>query len=141
MWITRGGCGGDCFRGCGKKNDISEKLEITTYFAIRQKISDVKLRFITNDSFFEVLLANLTELDDKTYKLLTVYRNEPKIHKRDSSPIHYGALILYIPEINPSTMKGFYWTDRSTKGEVEILVKRKKIANDYKAAKILFKNV
>ncbi|NMC60201.1 MAG: hypothetical protein GYA51_12595 [Candidatus Methanofastidiosa archaeon] len=123
-----------------KYTNKKTKNEITAYLAIRQNFSDVRLRFMTKESFSEVLSADLSETEDKTYKLITVYRNEPRIQKRNHSPIHHGALILYIPEMNPSSMKGFYWTDRSTKGEVKVFEKRKKVLSDYNAAKKLFKN-
>jgi len=52
--------------------------------------------------------------------VFAVYRNESKLEVRDRSPIHYGALALTVQGTPAQSLVGFYWTDRNTRGDIEL---------------------
>jgi hypothetical protein len=58
--------------------------------------------------------------EDGGFRLVGTYLNEPNITARAASPIHYGTFLLDIEGSanKPSQMRGHYWTDRGTKGEM-----------------------
>jgi ABC-type multidrug transport system fused ATPase/permease subunit len=112
----------------------------TAYMAIRQTYSDIRLRLMTEESFSVVLSATIIQLPDGSYHLSAVYRNEPKISVRDRSPIHNGSLLLNIPDKSPAQISGYYWTDRQTRGEINLKGRQKKVVNNLDQAISLFKD-
>ena len=57
----------------------------------------------------------------KTRKVLTyVYTNTPQLAVRHRSPIHVGAANLTIEGVQPDALRGTYWTDRLTVGDLEL---------------------
>ena len=49
-----------------------------------------------------------------------MFRNQPRISVQDQSRTHLGALVLDVigDPSSPSELKGHYWTDRGTSGEI-----------------------
>lgn len=89
-------------------------------FEIRQTFSSLHVRMQSEQSNGDLLCANILNNDDGRFRLAGIYRNEPKLSERQKSAIHHGTFILDI-EGNPNSpagMRGHYWTDRETKGEM-----------------------
>ena len=89
---------------------INAKLEIV------QTLFEVRCVLSTDESTSTSISCDfILESDTLNDKLSYVYRNEPSMIKRESSAIHYGSAIL---DINKDGLKGCYWTDRKTTGEL-----------------------
>lgn len=91
---------------------------ITAYLVARQTFSTLSLRMLTSESSSELVTAEISKARDGTYRLVGVYRNEPKLSVRDRSPIHYGALVLEVQRDPVTNLVGYYWTDRNSRGEL-----------------------
>lgn len=112
---------------------------ISAFMVVRQTFSRLSLRLITPESRSEVLGAEMVRSEDGTYRVIGVYRNEPRLSVRDRSPIHYGGLVLQVHGQPPSQLEGHYWTDRNTSGEILLLERRPSHVDDLASAQKLFK--
>lgn len=93
---------------------------IAARFSIRQTYAAIHIRLKTPESKGDLIAATITDNGDGRYKILGVYCNEPSLEARSRSQIHNGAFILEVEgdPNNPTALKGHYWTDRLTKGEM-----------------------
>jgi len=91
---------------------------------IRQTFSSIHLRLSTPESNSELLSGNIVRKPDGTYQVVAVYRNTPRLLRRDQSPIHYGGVILDVMGGPPGFLEGEYWTDRGTRGELRFSKKQ-----------------
>lgn len=110
---------------------------IVAYLVIRQTFSTLSVRMLTAESTSELVAAEINKASDGTYRLVAVYRNEPKLSVRDRSPIHYGAFVLDVQGDPAKDLVGHYWTDRNTRGEVRTLARHGSIASSFKDARTL----
>lgn len=97
-----------------------QREPVSGTFEIRQSFSSLHVRMQSDQSNGDLLCANILNIDDGRFRLAGIYRNEPKLNERQKSGIHYGTFLLDI-EGNPNSptgMRGNYWTDRETKGEM-----------------------
>jgi hypothetical protein len=92
---------------------------------------------ITNESKSTSMIASVDGNGDGTYGLFAIYRNTPRAAVRHRSPIHHGALMLDVSGQPPTLLEGFYWTDRTTMGELNMQVRFKRLVNDYAAGRLL----
>ena len=107
------------------------------YAVVRQSLTNLSLRLMTKDSR-SVLVAHSIEQqeDDDLFKLLGVYRNEPKIELQGvRSEIHHGSFALEIHGSPVEELEGHYWTDRATKGGMILFNKVDKLYTTYEQAK------
>jgi hypothetical protein len=111
---------------------------IAAYLVIRQTFSTLSLRMLTPESSSELVAAEINKAADGTYRLAAVYRNEPKLSVRDRSPIHYGAIVLDVQGDPVKDLVGYYWTDRSTRGELRSVAQHATIASSFDEARTLF---
>lgn len=73
--------------------------------------------------------------EENLYKLVGVYRNEPKIELQGArSEIHHGAFSLDIHGKPVYELQGHYWTDRGTKGSMKLCDKVSKLYDTYEQA-------
>lgn len=56
---------------------------------------------------------------------------------RDRSPIHYGAIVLDVQGDPVKDLVGYYWTERSTRGELRSLARHVTIASSFDEARLL----
>ncbi len=110
---------------------------IPAYLVVRQTFSSLSLRMLTSESSSELVAAEISKAADGTYRLAAVYRNEPKLSVRDRSPIHYGAIVLDVQGDPVKDLVGYYWTDRSTRGELRSLARHVTIASSFDEARSL----
>lgn len=87
---------------------------------IRQTYTKLHLRLKTPESTGDFIASIIVAKDDGTYQVLGIYRNQPKISVQDRSRTHLGAMVLDVvgDPFSPSELKGHYWTDRGTRGEI-----------------------
>lgn len=104
---------------------------------VRQTASAVFVRLLTDESASKSSLAKVT-LGSDGYCLDYLYMNEPESRFRRRSPIHRGSCSMSIAGKPASTLRGSYWTDRGTDGELEFLERSRKHADSYRAGMALF---
>lgn len=90
---------------------------VPAFMLIRQTYDSLTLRLFTAESFSRSDIATIQESDDGVPEIVTTYQNLPQLHLRERSPVHYGAMRLQVHGKPAFRLQGFYWTDRSTKGE------------------------
>jgi hypothetical protein len=115
----------------GKENE-----PIYGYAVIRQSLTFLSLRLMTKESR-SVLVAHSIEPqeDDSLFKLVGVYRNEPKIELQGvRSEIHHGSFALEIHGSPAYSLEGHYWTDRATKGGMKLYDRVGKLYDTYEQA-------
>ena len=106
------------------------------YAVIRQSLTFLSLRLMTKESK-SVLVAHSIEQqeDEDLFKLIGVYRNEPKIELQGvRSEIHHGSFALEIHGSPVEELEGHYWTDRATKGGMKMIGRVDKLYNTYEQA-------
>lgn len=110
--------------------------QINGYAVVRQSLTSLSLRLMTKESR-SVLVAHSIEQQeyDELYKLVGVYRNEPKIELQGvRSKIHHGSFALDIHGSPVYELQGFYWTDRGTKGSMKLFGKVCKLYDTFEQA-------
>ncbi len=110
---------------------------IVAYLVVRQTFSTLSVRMLTAESTSELVAAEINKASDGTYRLVAVYRNEPKLLVRDRSPIHYGAFVLDVQGDPAKDLVGYYWTDRATRGEIRTAARNGSHATSFEEARIL----
>lgn len=96
-------------------------LPIDCVMAVRQTFSSLSARLFTRESNSFLVAHNLVCQNDGVFQLLGVYQNTPQIALRGQrSEMHYGALLLEVRGDPPTALVGHYWTDRGTKGAIEL---------------------
>lgn len=111
---------------------------IDAFMVVRQTFSRMSLRLLTAESQSELLGAEVIRADDGSYRIIGVYRNEPRLGVRERSPIHYGGLVLQVIGSPPVRLTGHYWTDRDTKGEIALSGRRAAHVDDFIAGAGLY---
>ncbi|MDP3651116.1 MAG: hypothetical protein Q8R67_05465 [Rhodoferax sp.] len=111
---------------------------IAAFLVIRQTFSMLSMRLHTPESSSELLGAEITKASDSTFRVLGIYRNEPRLSVRDRSSIHYGGLVLDITDGQALALSGHYWTDRNTCGEIRSIERKPQISGSYEDANRLF---
>ena len=106
------------------------------YIVIRQSLTFSSVRLMTKESR-SVLVAHSIDQqeDDDLFKLVGVYRNEPKIELQGvRSEMHHGSFALEVHGSPVYELQGHYWTDRGTKGGMKLEAKVKKLYDTYEQA-------
>jgi hypothetical protein len=118
------------------KDPTTDKVvgPIVAYLVVRQTFSTLSVRMLTAESSSELIAAEINKATDGTYRLVAVYRNEPKLSVRDRSPIHHGAIVLDVQGDPVNELAGYYWTDRNSRGELRTLARHDAIAGSFKEA-------
>lgn len=84
--------------------------------------------FFTLNAFVEmaeseghIVAREFVGLGGGQQRLVAIYRNEPRASVRGRSPMHYGTMMLNCdqPYNRPKILRGNYWTDRETTGQME----------------------
>ena len=84
---------------------------------IKQNLFETKIIFESNESSSKSITANFYD-EYGTQMLSFGYINNPKAMYKARSPIHYGMCILEIKD--KDHIKGQYFTDRCTRGDIEL---------------------
>jgi hypothetical protein len=89
---------------------------------------------MTKESSSRSLVASLEVSRDEVPTLSSMYQNMPDLLKQGRSRIHHGALMLEVQGNPANRLKGYYWTDRDTKGEVSLDARSKKVYTSFDEA-------
>lgn len=107
---------------------------IEAYVVIRQTFSSLYMRLITRESSSESLAAALVRANDGVWSIVTVYRNTPRAMVLHRSRQHFGGCILNVNGHPPDGLEGQYWTDRDTRGEMQLTARNKRIFDNFTTA-------
>lgn len=99
-------------------------------FEISQTLMSTKVRFSTDESKSNAVMAKIIEINDRPY-LVYSYQNTPQAQFRENSPMHYGTAFLEI--IGKSKLEGDYFTDRKTTGHIVVIGQPESPANPQKS--------
>lgn len=88
---------------------------------IKQDLFRLNMELISDESESETLMVVPKKDPESSRPLLYyVYRNESKQGVEKPQPPHKGAAILKLDHSNINVLKGNYFTDRATKGHIEL---------------------
>ena len=87
---------------------------------IKQDLLSTRIYMESKESKSESISSNLIKEEDG-WKLIYAYNNLPNAKERHHSEIHYGTCVLEIK--NNKILKGTYYTDRKTLGDIENIKK------------------
>jgi len=110
----------------------------TAYLVVRQSASTASIILLTDESRSVSSLATVGGPDGST-SLDYIYLNRPDSRFEHRSRIHYGCALLDITGSPAKRLKGRYWTDRDSKGELDFRERARKRVDDYDEAADLFK--
>ncbi|MBI4305606.1 MAG: hypothetical protein HY678_04740 [Chloroflexi bacterium] len=119
-------------------NSGQQIAPIEGFMSIWQTFSRLSLRLMTDESRSEFLGAEILRSEDGTYRIVGVYRNEPRVSVRHRSPIHNGGLAMQVLGAPPSCLEGHYWTDRGSAGELVLSDRRRKLVHSMAEARALY---
>lgn len=109
----------------------------TVYLVIRQTATTVKTVLLTDASRSVSSLASINS-DDETASLAYLYSGLADLRHRHRSPIHNGSCSRSITGVPVTRLKGWYWTDRNSQGELDFGARAEALAEDFAAASGLF---
>jgi hypothetical protein len=107
------------------------------YLVVRQTATLVSVRLLTNESRSSSSLAAVTTVDG-TSELTYLYLNRPDAGVEHRSRMHHGSTALDISGSPAKRLKGRYWTDRDSRGELDFTEWSKQLADDFDEAASLF---
>jgi hypothetical protein len=110
------------------------------FLVVRQTSSKVSVVLLTDESRSRSSLATVSSRDGNT-SLEYFYLNLPDSRHRDRSPIHPGSAALDVTGRPASRLKGQYWTDRDSRGELDFKIRSRTAVDDYDQAVRLFETL
>jgi hypothetical protein len=110
----------------------------TVYLTIRQTLSTVFVRLLTDESASDQMAGSVQKTSSGNWVISYTYANTPKLGLRKASPLHLGGAALTIYGEPPSRIEGEYWTDRDSKGTLTMTAHASAIAPGFAEAAALF---
>ncbi|CAG1769859.1 hypothetical protein BAC3_00603 [uncultured bacterium] len=105
---------------------------IPIVLVIKQTFSDIKCISMTKESTSYSTTAAFNSIHGTDDLYLTYnYTNRPLTTIRERSAIHDGAAILKIIKKPRQSLKGEYWTNRKTKGEMTLYFDSKNLVEEF----------
>lgn len=107
------------------------------YLVVRQTASTVSAILLTDESK-SVSSLGLVSTGDGVSSLDYMYLNKPDARVEHRSRMHHGSTSLEIIGRPATRLKGRYWTDRDTRGELDLTEHKRATVDDYDEARALF---
>ena len=101
-----------CYKGSFISDYDKKNRDVT--IKIKQTLTSINVYYETQESFSKSISSQIYK-DNFSYIIGYLYLNEPDQKIRNRSQIHYGYIQLVIDGEN---LKGKYFTDRKTAGEI-----------------------
>ncbi|HLG13804.1 MAG TPA: hypothetical protein VJH03_04650 [Blastocatellia bacterium] len=108
------------------------------YLVVRQTASQVSVSLLTNESRSASSLATVSS-DGTTVSLDYLYLNWPDLHVQERSRVHHGSASLIVSGTPANRLRGQYWTNRDTKGELDFPARALQLAEDFDGAALIFR--
>ena len=97
------------------------------------------VKLLTDESRSSSSLAAVSAADGSS-ALDYLYLNRPDSRVEHRSRMHHGSTVLDISGNPAKRLKGRYWTDRDSKGELDFAERSKNLADDFEDAAALFED-
>jgi len=107
------------------------------YIVIRQTWSSVSVTMLTDESRSHSSLGKVSS-GDGVSSLDYMYLNRPDNRVEHRSRMHHGSTSLDITGNPVTRLRGRYWTDRDSRGELDFTQRVAALAEDYDSATNLF---
>jgi hypothetical protein len=107
------------------------------FLVARQTASRVTVELLTEESKSRSTIGRLSK-DELGLSLSYVYSNRPESRVAHRSTLHNGFAFVEIFGSPATRMRGRYWTDRYTRGELELPERRTRAARSFQDATELF---
>lgn len=109
----------------------------TAYLVVRQTFSTVSVMLLTDESRSRSTHGRVMKLDGVS-SLDYMYLNRPDSSVEHRSRMHHGSVSLDVTGSPATRLRGRYWTDRDSKGELDFDKRVKTFADDFFVAERLF---
>lgn len=109
----------------------------TVYLVVRQTATLVSVTLVTDESRSTSTLGAVSIVDGGS-ALTYLYLNRPDMRFEHRSRMHHGSTVLDITGSPATRLRGRYWTDRDSKGELDFQEHVSKLAEDFDTAMRLF---
>lgn len=110
------------------------------FLIVRQSSDDVSVTLVTAESRSRSTLGKVTRSVDGA-ELAYLYLNRPDLSVRERSRMHHGSTVLDVTGAPVTRLRGRYWTDRDSSGELDFTEHRRGFADDYDQAVAFFESV
>ena len=111
--------------------------EKTVYLVVRQDASSLSVVLLTNESQSSSSLAKVTD-DNTVASLDYMYLNRPDPTVEHRSRMHHGSSSMTIIGRPATRLRGRYWTDRDSRGELDFTLRKPGLVDGYGEAATLF---
>lgn len=111
----------------------------SAYLVIRQTSSDLSVALLTDESRSRSSYAVISTVDGATV-LDYMYLNRPDSRVEHRSRMHHGSASLDVTGHRATRLRGHYWTDRDTRGELDFTQRHRRVVDDFDEAQKLFGN-
>jgi hypothetical protein len=108
------------------------------FLVARQTASRVTIVLLTEESTSRSSIARLSQ-DAMGLSLAYMYSNRPDSRVAHRSTMHNGSAFLEISGSPVTRMRGRYWTDRYTRGELDLPERRARAAASFREGSELFR--
>ena len=121
------------------KDEITNlPINISGFASINQHFSGVWISLFTEDATSKSASTALRKTDGGSFEIISCYQSVPRQQVRERSSIHYGAMLLDTVDDSMMILKGHYWTDRGTRGEIEFTGRVPKVVTSLASAQAVF---
>lgn len=110
----------------------------TVYLVIHQSASSVSAVLYSDESVSRSSLAHVA-IDSIEPSISYIYLNRPDTRVEHRSRSHNGSVFLAVSGSPANRLRGRYWTDRDTRGELEFCRRSRTRADDYQHAVALLR--
>jgi hypothetical protein len=107
--------------------------EKRVFLVVRQTASRVTLELLTEESTSRSSIARLSR-DEMGLSLAYMYSNRPDSRIEHRSTMHNGSAFVEISGTPAMRMRGRYWTDRYTRGELDLQRRTTRAVVDFREA-------
>ena len=104
---------------------------VEALFVIRQTFSSLHIRMLTAESSSNTVRATVSREPDGSHLILGIYENRPREEVSHRSAMHVGAMWLTGDGRLPDTLRGFYWTNRATRGDLTLKSRGRELQSSF----------
>ena len=103
--------------------DVNEKLQRSTglvALVIKQSFTRLSIVLLAEKSRSFSIVALARQLDSGEFAVDYIYANSPKVKYKAQLPAHTGSAELTVSSVRPLSFTGEYWTDRLSRGSLDL---------------------
>jgi hypothetical protein len=104
------------------------------FLVVRQRYWSMHVCLLTSESASDSLAASFVREGDGPFRLVATYRNTPRPAVRKRSEPHHGTAVLDVSGNPARRLSGAYYTDRETRGELDLMHRANAFPADWESA-------